>query len=214
MHMPPMQQAEVMVKMVSESMKAVLKSNKKRTRKKELWESSEAEGTTDDEEEEGGVILSVRKLLSGIRHEATLVEMSRLGVQTPYDLRQTTQTTSTWAERCNTLLTQNDGVRQRLMMSGRGERGADMRLPEGQREVEKRRWMKRTWMNNWEEMETRKKAIHEADTNPEGAARVLKMMKEREAGQHETGSLWDQARKDVITESAKSGMFQCCNCRI
>ena len=58
-------------------------------RKKELWESSEAEETTDEDEEEGGVILSVRKLLSGMGHEATLVDMtlSRLGVQTPYDLR-------------------------------------------------------------------------------------------------------------------------------
>ena len=64
--MTPMQQAEVMDKMVSESMKAVLKSNKKRTRKKELWESSEAEDTTDEDEEEGGVILSVRKLLSSM----------------------------------------------------------------------------------------------------------------------------------------------------
>ena len=33
-------------------------------------------------------------------------------------------------------------------------------------------------------------------------------MKERKAGLHKTGSLWDQARKDVITESAKSGMLQ------
>ena len=86
--MTPMQQAEVMVKMVSESMKAVLKSTKKRARKKELWESSEAEETTDEDEEEGGVILSVRKLLSSMGHEATLVEMSRLGVQTPYDLSE------------------------------------------------------------------------------------------------------------------------------
>ena len=120
------------------------------------------------------------------------------------------QTTSAWAERCNTLLTQNEGVRQRLMMymSGRGRKGADAKLPQGQREIEQRRWMKRTWMNNWEEMETLKKAIHEADTNPEGADRVLKRVNEREAGLHKTGSLWDQARKDVITESAKSGMLQ------
>ena len=115
------------------------------------------------------------------------MEMSRLGVQKPYDLRQTTQTTSAWAERCNTLLTQNEGVRQRLMMSGRGRRGADAKLPEGQMEIEKRRRLKRTWMNNWEEMETLKKAIHEADTNPEGSARVLKRVKEREAGLHKTG---------------------------
>ena len=47
--------------------------------------------------------------------------------------------------------------------------------------------MKRTWMNNWEEMETLKKAIHEAGTNPEGSARVLKRVKEREAGLHKTG---------------------------
>ena len=39
------------------------------------------------------------------------------------------------------------------MMSGRGRRGAGTRLPEGQREIEKRRWMKRTWINNWEEMD-------------------------------------------------------------
>ena len=32
-------------------------------------------------------------------------------------------------------------------------------------------------------------------------------MKEREAGFHKTGSLWDQARKDVITESTKSRML-------
>ena len=72
MHMTPMQHAEVIVKMVSESMKAVLKSNKKRAMKKELWESSEAEETTrtDEDEEEGGVILSVRKLLPGMGHEA------------------------------------------------------------------------------------------------------------------------------------------------
>ena len=142
MHMTPMQQTEVMVKMVSESMKAVLRSNQKRTRKRELWESEETEETTDDDEDEGGTILSARKLLSGMDHEATFVEMSRLGVQTPYDLRQTT-TTSAWAERCNTLLTQNAGVRQRLMLSNRGMRGANPKPPEGQREpeVEKKRWL-------------------------------------------------------------------------
>ena len=61
--MPPMQQADVMAKMVSESAKAVLKSTKKRARKKELWGSLEAEETTDEDVEEGGAILSVRALL-------------------------------------------------------------------------------------------------------------------------------------------------------
>ena len=147
-----MQQTEVMVRMVSESMKAVLKSTKKRTRKRELWESESPSETTDDNDDEGSVILSVRKILSGMDHDATLVEMSRLGMQPPYDLRLTTMTTSAWAERVNTLLTQNEGVRQRLMLSSRGKKGS--KLIKGQKEVEKRKWMKRQWISNWEEMET------------------------------------------------------------
>ena len=49
-HVPPMQHADVMAKMVSESAKAVLKSTKKRARKKELWGSLEAEETTDEDD--------------------------------------------------------------------------------------------------------------------------------------------------------------------
>ena len=199
MHMTPMQQTEVMVRMLSESMKAVLK---KRTRKRELWDSE----TSDDDDEAGSTLLSARKLLSGLDHDATLVEMSRLGVQQTCDLRLTTMTTRAWAERVNTLLTQNEGVRQRIMLSSRGKMGS--KPIKGQREVEKRKWRKRQWIGNWEEMETLKKAVHEAEMNPEGAARVLKRVKEREAGLHKTGFLWDQARKDGITESAKSEMLQ------
>ena len=141
--MSPMQQTEVMVRMMSESMKAVPKPAKKRTMKRELWESDESKESTDDEKEEDGMTLSVQKLLTGMDlvHEAILVEMSRLGVQTQYGLQQTTMTTSAWAERCNTLLAQNEGVRQRLMLSSRMKKGASQKPLDGQREVEKRRWL-------------------------------------------------------------------------